>query len=40
MAIEDILLSAVEKEASDIHLTVGRPVTFRLVGALVSVGEP
>lgn len=39
MAIEDILLNAVEREASDIHLTVGRPVTFRLVGALVSVGE-
>ncbi|MFH0985997.1 MAG: type IV pilus twitching motility protein PilT [Candidatus Omnitrophota bacterium] len=39
MAIEQILLAAVEKEASDIHLTVGRPVTFRLVGDLVSVGE-
>ena len=39
MAIEDILLGAVEKEASDIHLTVGRPVTYRMVGALVSVGE-
>ena len=39
MAIENILLGAVEKEASDIHLTVGRPVTYRLVGALVSVGE-
>lgn len=38
MAIEDILLGAVEKEASDIHLTVGRPVTYRLVGSLVSVG--
>ena len=39
MAIEDILLGAVEKEASDIHLTVGRPVTYRMVGSLVSVGE-
>ncbi|MFA5168304.1 MAG: type IV pilus twitching motility protein PilT [Candidatus Omnitrophota bacterium] len=39
MAIEDILLGAVEKEASDIHLTVGRPVTYRMVGALVSVDE-
>ena len=39
MAIEDILLGAVEKEASDIHLTVGRPVTYRMIGALVSVGE-
>ncbi|HRY85044.1 MAG TPA: type IV pilus twitching motility protein PilT [Candidatus Omnitrophota bacterium] len=39
MAIEDILLGAVEKEASDIHLTVGRPVTYRMVGSLVSVGS-
>ncbi|MFH1800642.1 MAG: type IV pilus twitching motility protein PilT [Candidatus Omnitrophota bacterium] len=39
MAIENILLGAVEKEASDIHLTVGRPVTYRLVGDLVSVSE-
>ena len=38
MAIEEILLGAVEKEASDIHLTVGRPVTYRLIGDLVSVG--
>lgn len=37
MAIEEILYAAVEKEASDIHLTVGRPVTFRMVGSLVSV---
>jgi len=38
MAIEDILLGAIEKEASDIHLTVNRPVTYRMVGDLVSVG--
>lgn len=39
MAIENILLGAIEKEASDIHLTVGRPVTYRMVGDLVSVGD-
>lgn len=39
MAIEEILLGAIEKEASDIHLTVGRPVTYRLVGDMVSVGD-
>jgi twitching motility protein PilT len=37
MAIEGILNEAVIRGASDIHLTVGRPVTFRLVGDLVSV---
>lgn len=39
MAIEEILTGAIEKEASDIHLTVGRPVTYRMVGDLVTVGE-
>lgn len=39
MAIEQILLGAIEKDASDIHLSVGRPVTYRMVGDLVSVGE-
>lgn len=39
MAIEEILLGAIQKEASDIHLTVGRPVTYRMVGDVVSVGE-
>ena len=39
MAIEEILAEAIKKEASDIHLTVGRPVTFRLVGDLVSVDD-
>lgn len=39
MAIESILLGSIEKEASDIHLTVGRPVTYRMVGDLVSVGD-
>ncbi len=39
MGIEEILLGAIVQEASDIHLTVGRPVTYRLIGDLVSVGE-
>lgn len=39
MAIEEILLEAVKREASDIHLTVGRPVTFRLVGDLESIDD-
>lgn len=39
MAIEEFLLGAVQKEASDIHITVGRPVTYRLVGDLVSIGD-
>lgn len=39
MAIEEILLGAILKEASDIHLTVGRPVTYRLVGSIVSMGN-
>lgn len=39
MAIEEILLEAVKREASDIHLTVGRPVTFRLIGNIVSVDD-
>ena len=39
MTIEEILLGAIKREASDIHLTVGRPVTYRMIGSLVSVGE-
>ncbi len=38
MNIEDILTEAVAREASDIHITPGRPVTYRLVGELKSVG--
>lgn len=39
MTIEEILVGAINAEASDIHLAVGRPVTYRLVGDLHSVGE-
>ncbi|HOW58792.1 MAG TPA: type IV pilus twitching motility protein PilT [Candidatus Omnitrophota bacterium] len=39
MAIEEFLIGAVQKEASDIHLTAGRPVTYRLVGDLVSMTD-
>lgn len=37
--IEQILESAVQKDASDIHLTVGRPVTLRISGELISQDE-
>ena len=37
--IEEILELAVQKDASDIHLTVGRPITLRLNGELVSQDE-
>ena len=39
MGIEEILMEAVTREASDIHITSGRPVTYRLVGDLVSIGS-
>lgn len=37
MALETIISEALEKGASDIHLSVGRPVTIRTRGELVSV---
>lgn len=37
-AIDDILKLAVERNASDIHFTVGIPPTARIDGALVSLG--
>lgn len=39
MAIENILNYAIEKEASDIHLTVGRPASVRLHGDIVSIDD-
>lgn len=39
MAIENILNYAIEKEASDIHLTVGRPASVRLHGDVMSIDE-
>ncbi|MDP3920024.1 MAG: type IV pilus twitching motility protein PilT [Candidatus Omnitrophota bacterium] len=39
MAIEKILNFAIEKDASDIHLTVGRPKSVRLHGDLVSIDD-
>ncbi len=39
MNIEEILVEAIQKQASDIHLTVGRPYTFRVTGTLVSFGD-
>lgn len=37
-AVDDILKLAVERNASDIHFTVGIPPTARIDGALVSLG--
>ncbi|MBN1689352.1 MAG: type IV pilus twitching motility protein PilT [Candidatus Omnitrophica bacterium] len=39
MAIEAILNTAIEREASDVHLTIGRPWTIRVAGDLISVGK-
>lgn len=39
MAIENILNYAIEKEASDIHLTVGRPASVRLHGDIISIDD-
>lgn len=37
MGIEAALNYAIEKEASDIHISVGRPVSVRLTGEIVSI---
>lgn len=37
--IEETLNGAINAEASDIHICVGRPVTYRLCGDLQSVGD-
>lgn len=39
MAIEEVLNFAIEKEASDIHLTVGRPASVRLHGEIVPMND-
>jgi twitching motility protein PilT len=39
MAIDQILAQSIQKGASDIHLTVGRPWTIRVDGELVSVDD-
>ena len=39
MAIENILNYAIEKEASDIHISVGRPRSVRLHGSIISVDD-
>lgn len=39
MAIEQILTWAIEKEASDIHLSVGRPKSVRLHGVITSIDD-
>ena len=37
--LKDILYEALEKDASDIHLTVGLPPVYRIDGELVTMGE-
>ena len=39
MALDSLVKEALEKSASDIHLSVGRPVTYRLHGKLVSIDQ-
>ena len=39
MSIETILNYAIEKEASDIHLTIGRPSSVRLHGRIIPIDE-
>jgi len=39
MSIQAILNYAIEKECSDVHITVGRPRTVRLTGELVSIDD-
>lgn len=39
MNLVDIVKLGTEKFASDIHVTVGRPVTLRINGELISIGE-
>ncbi len=39
MNIESILNYAIEREASDIHLSVGRPASVRLHGEIISIDE-
>ncbi len=39
MEISELLAATVEKGASDLHLTVGRPPTLRLYGSLQHLGE-
>ncbi len=38
--LKSILNTCVERQASDIHITVGLPVTFRIHGQLVNFGDP
>jgi twitching motility protein PilT len=39
MKTRDILVSAIDANASDIHLAVGRPATMRVYGSLKSLGD-
>ena len=39
MQLEEILFEAVRREVSDIHLTTGQPIFFRISGEIVKIGE-
>jgi len=39
MHIEQILQESIDKNASDIHIAVGRPITFRVDGAMLNVSD-
>ena len=39
IALEALIREGLEREASDIHLTVGKPPIFRLDGVLTEAGE-
>ena len=40
LSLENILELAYEKNASDIHLTAGKPVVLRIDGELVEIDGP
>jgi len=39
MVIDTIIQEAIDKKASDIHLSAGRPITYRVQGALTSFSD-
>lgn len=39
MNLFELVNLGIEKKASDIHITVGIPPTFRINGTLVNIGE-
>lgn len=39
LELNDLLKTAIERKASDVHITVGRAPTFRINGSLVELGQ-